>query len=183
MRRLALLGIGNMRLGPITLAAVASFYGERPLEVLLWDADLERLDLMERLGWSLFRTAESPHALTIVETLEDALEVDAAIVLVGRWCVQRAQPDATREEFVSRVVQQFPPTTSVLRLVPTVGERHEDSLDLELPVLSELERQQRAFQTLRWIHGDEPIGPLLEQGESSLIRHWLTAWERNQDPG
>lgn len=182
MQRLALLGIGNLRLGPLTLASVASFYGERPLQVQLWDADAERLDLMDRLGWTLFRSAESLHRLTPVANWTDANDADAVILLVGRWCAFRVAPTETRETVVQSIATSLPLVTPVLQLVP--GSRTPDALDLPgVPeALSDAERQARAFQILRWIQGDEPVTTLLQSGEESPIRSWLLQVERQRPP-
>lgn len=89
-RRLAILGAGSLRCGPPTLAALANYFGEHDLEVRLWDADEERLDLADRLARTMFVVEEAKHLLVAASDVREALDqADAAILMVEHYCARR----------------------------------------------------------------------------------------------
>jgi hypothetical protein len=87
--QLAIIGAGSVRCTPRVLAALATYFGERPLEIRIFDADEERLDLFDRLARFMFLVAESNHRLLFrtdpAEALEDA---DRVIFQVGSNCAR-----------------------------------------------------------------------------------------------
>jgi hypothetical protein len=88
--KLAIIGAGNVRCTPPVLGALANYFGERPLEVRLYDADAERLDLFDQLARLLFRVTDATHQvrfrLDSVEAIEDA---DRVILQVGTNCARK----------------------------------------------------------------------------------------------
>jgi len=63
-------------LGPSVLASLAQVFGERRLEITLWDPSEEMLEVMDRLARLLFTLAENDPGLKsttdVVEALEEA---------------------------------------------------------------------------------------------------------------
>lgn len=88
--KLAVLGIGSLRSGPPVVAALANYFGERELEVRLYDSDDERLDLFDRLARACFVVEKARHRLFSFNDHREALdEADAAIVCVGFNCARK----------------------------------------------------------------------------------------------
>ena len=86
-RKDEILGDGNLVCGPAVLASLATYFGERPLEVRLYDADEERLDLMDRLARLLFAVGEAHHHTIATSFFEEALdEADDVILCVDANC-------------------------------------------------------------------------------------------------
>jgi hypothetical protein len=88
--RVALIGIGSVRCGVPILASLASYFGERPLEVCMYDADSERLDTFDRLARVFFETTDVPHRVLSTEDPFEAMsDSDMLVFSVGRNCLRR----------------------------------------------------------------------------------------------
>lgn len=80
-RVVTLIGAGNIRVAPITLAALAEFFPELPLTVSLFDANGERLDLMDRLARCLFDITRNDAVIKSSGELDEAVKDSTDIVL------------------------------------------------------------------------------------------------------
>ncbi len=88
--RLAILGIGSLRAGPPVIASLATYFGERELEIRLFDADEERLDLFDRLARACFLVEDAKHELESFSNSEEALEgAEQAILMVTENCAKK----------------------------------------------------------------------------------------------
>src|SRR5687767_3239764 len=88
--RLAILGGGSVRCTPKVVAALATYFGERPLEIVMWDSDGERLDLFDRFARYLFLMTSTPHRLISTTDPYEALQgADAVIFQVGVNCARK----------------------------------------------------------------------------------------------
>src|SRR4051794_39669255 len=88
--RLAILGGGSVRCSPAVLASLATYFGERPLEIRMFDADVERLDLFDRLARLCFAMTKNPHTLISTTDAVEATEAaDRVILQVGENCARK----------------------------------------------------------------------------------------------
>lgn len=177
--RLAIIGAGSMRCTPTVVGSLATYFGERPLEVRMFDADEERLDLFARFATSLFRFNSAPHTVMATLDVEEALSgADFVILQVGENCARRflkRSPGQNVQEALSRISLLIPGSSEVLSLqkvdiqVPLEGYR-------SLPCEPEPDLSKRgvlAHQILRWIRGEEYPHEFLRENERSPIRAWL----------
>ena len=89
-RAVTIVGAGSLRCAPAVFASIAAKRFERPLEVRLFDANGERLDLMWRLALRLFEMTNSAHDVLRRSSLEEAMfESDAVIVSLYEDCAKR----------------------------------------------------------------------------------------------
>lgn len=89
-RAVTIVGAGSLRCAPAVLASIAAKRFERPLEVRLFDANGERLDLMARLALRLFEITNAAHDVLRRPVLEEALfESDAVVVCLYEDCAKR----------------------------------------------------------------------------------------------
>lgn len=81
---LTILGIGDPRCGMPAIGSLANYFGERPLEVRLYDCDAELLEMYDRLARIAFKYAKSPHRLVSTEDPVEALEqADRVVYQMG----------------------------------------------------------------------------------------------------
>ena len=80
--KLAFVGAGSIRLAAPVIATLATYFGERQLEIFLYDADEERLDLFDRFARTSFILMKSTHGLKSTSDLPESL-ADADAVLIG----------------------------------------------------------------------------------------------------
>src|SRR4051812_22492709 len=87
---LAVMGAGSVRCTPPVLLSLATYFGERHIEIRLWDADDERLDLFDRFARLCFMANKTHHTLISTDSESDALK-DADLVLfqVGVNCAMK----------------------------------------------------------------------------------------------
>lgn len=197
LMRLAIVGAGSVRCGPAVVGALASYFGERPLEVRLFDADAERVDLMDRLARVAFTQGQCTHRLLSGTDLEESLEgVDCMILcldenggrrlLAAMGQVKYAWPETGSDQApvgradhvvglaVERVLARAPNGIPVLDL--TLSGLDEPPMRIHLlwpDELSEDERSRRPFEILRLILGDESTVELILAHERSPIKRWL----------
>lgn len=179
---LAIIGVGNVRFTPRVLATLAGFYGERPMRVVLYDPDSERLDLFCRLARCFFRFAKSSHDLAFTEDSDEALaDAERVIVQLEENGARKLLSQAKGKRSVSlvkaleRALANLSPTAETLSLLES---------SVRLPIgryrtlswigqLTEAERVAVPHQALRWIHGEEYPHELMAECESNGLRHWL----------
>jgi hypothetical protein len=179
---LAIIGAGNVRcIGPV-LATLASYFGERPLDVVLYDPDEERLDLFDRLARTFFAFTKSGNTLVSTPDADEAL-ADAQLVIVqldlhgaskalGR---RRSESRSVISQALDRLLSNASPSAEVLSLM-------DESVSLPLPAfrrlgwpkpLREAEEVGVPHQALRWIHGEEYPFDFFAEHEDSPLKLWL----------
>lgn len=184
--KLAILGAGSVRCMPPVISSFATYFGERPLEVRLYDADEERLDLMDRLARHCFRLMKANHAVLYRPDPKEALEgADRVVIQVGRNCARKynrigyAEGRATGDELVSKTIasllENAPPDADILSLVrKTIAIPASFYRRLDWPgEPTDEELKYLPHQILRWIRGDEPIFMFLKEQENSPFKEWL----------
>jgi hypothetical protein len=184
------MGAGSVRCSPPVLATLANYFGERPLEVRLYDADVERLDLFDQLARVLFRITESTHQLRFridpVEALED---VDRVVMQVGTNCARKylrqvgdlsGIEDVLPEEPVGSVQKDgFRMQAADDSLVQRAIDRMLIALPPEAEVLS-LQREEvtlpdeRRYRKLKW-----PEEPTL--AERVALPHQVLRWIKGEE--
>ncbi len=185
--RLVILGIGSVRCGAPIIASLATYFGERPIEVRLYDSDLERLDLFDRLTRVCFSVESSKHDLLSFDDPFEALEgAERVIVAIGENCAKRflkrhdafgklKKREAVIEKALERIIPAIPdgaPTLNLMRNVHLDPSATVSELDWP-PNLSEDDRRAAPHQILRWIKGDEYLHSLLPRFERSPLKSWL----------
>jgi len=171
---------------PPVISALSTYAGERPLEIRLYDADEERLDLMDRLARHCFHMTNSTHDLRYRPDCAEALEeTDRIVLMVGRNCARRFmrvkfsgvsdQDDVMISNTISTLLANAPKEADVLSLqrrsvkIPVNFFRRMDwpgePTDEELRWLP--------HQILRWIKGEEMMYQFFDAQENSPFKAWL----------
>jgi hypothetical protein len=184
--KVAILGAGSVRCTPPVISSLGTYFGERPLEVRLYDADEERLDLMDRLARHCFRMTEATHTVLYRPDYKEALEeVDRIVLQVGRNCARKfqkvkfpgnlKQEDAMISKTLATMLESAPAEADVLSLerktvsIPTSFYRRMDwpgePTDEQL--------RWMPHQILRWIKAEEQIYEFLKEQEDSPFKAWL----------
>lgn len=179
---LALIGVGNVRCTPPVLATLASYFGERPLDIVLYDADAERLDLFDRLARTFLAFTKSTNLLAGTEDPDEALAVaERVIVQIDANCAARSIGKKVRPqpshilEALPRLLSNVSPTAEVLSLLPA---------DVIIPVpkyrqvdwpkaIRSQDEVAVPHQALRWIHGEEYPFEFFAEHEDSPLKLWL----------
>jgi len=180
-RIVAVLGVGSLRAGPPVLAELATYAGERPMEIRLYDADLERLDLMERFLRAGCRMTDIEHEIISTPDSAEALAgADIVLLLVGENCARKSLGKRALGLDRSAVLaawceEHLPPEvlgeSSILNLMRDAPRWEQPSADRTIPPsidwpdpLDEATRARRPHQILRWATHTEPLPPLLRIG-------------------
>ena len=171
---------------PPVISALSTYAGERPLEIRLYDADEERLDLMDRLARHCFHTSNSTHDVRYrpdpIEALED---VDRIVLMVGRNCARKFM----RVKFTGVSTQDDVMISSALTALLAHAPSEADILSLQrksvkVPVNfyrrmdwpgepTDEELRWMPFQILRWIKGEEVMYKFFDAEENSPFKSWL----------
>ena len=173
--KLTILGAGSMRCAIPVMVSLARYYGERPLEVVLFDADEERLDLVDRLGRVCFYISQSSHSLAATTDAEEALEdAELVIVQVGDNCAKKMTGHSDSiGEALGRLSELVPSEARVLNLVPFPFS-HTNVTDIEWPPEpTEAERRAIPLQILRYINQEEYVADVFRTFVSSPLKEWL----------
>lgn len=189
LERLAVLGIGSVRCAPAILGALGAYFGERELEVRLFDADTERLDLFDRLGRLCSLVGETQHRVTAHEDWREAADgADAAIVCVGENCARHMLG-------VRQLIASVEGDAVVLaaqrgrlgreKLVPkTTGARADVLAEALEPVFAEL-AGRRSLSLVRGFAApceawDWPAAPA--EADRRALPHQVLRWVRAEEP-
>jgi len=180
------LGAGSVRCGVPVLASLATYFGERPLEVALYDADPERLELFEMFAALAFAQNKNPHevyaSLDAAEVLEGASKV---ILQIDPNCALK-EARASKSVIVHNEAKRVAATldrlkpgiaddAQVISLLPKdirVALPYYYRLDWP-PELDEDETRSLPHQVLRWIRGEEYLFELLDHFDRSPLKAWL----------
>ena len=184
--KLAVLGAGSVRCMPAIIGSLATYFGERPLKVVFWDSDPERLDLFDRFARTCFAFNRCSHSLQSTEDLGEALEEATKVVLcIDENCARKflgGMAGLDSDELLRTATRQashlFGAEVEVLSLMPEVSEvdgGHPFVQMLWPPEPSESERMAVPHQVLRFIHGEEYPHELFKTFEQSPLKNWLEA--------
>jgi hypothetical protein len=154
----------------------------------MYDADLERLDLFDRLARLCFIMTKNEHSLISTTDANEAIGgADRIILQVGDNCARKylkerhrmgiadLAPSAMIEQAVEEMLDAVPGEAEILSL---------QRADIAIPRsryyrldwLAEPTRSERfAFphQALRWIRGEEYTHEFLREQERSPLKRWL----------
>jgi hypothetical protein len=153
----AFLGVGSLRCGPPVLASFANYFGERDVELRLFDPDPEMLDLFDRLARSMFVVEQSKHHLLACADLSEALDGAAAVVAIDE--ARLMDPIGGRQAVWVRLS-----ALDVLWLPQS-----------DWPPPLQGNATSEAHRVLRWVRGDEYIGPFLAEHRRTPVSRWLDA--------
>lgn len=183
---LTILGAGSVQYGPAVIGSLASYYGERPLDVRLFDADSERLDLFDRLARLVFGDTSVDHGVKAFEDPTEALEDAQFVVLsVDENCarkflrqVKAEIPESDGElvqTAVDRLVRLVPNEALILSLMPgTVSVARETYYRIGWPPsVDEKDHRVVPFQILRWLNKEEAFYSLIDAHDKSPLKRWL----------
>lgn len=165
----ALIGVGSISSGPQTLAALASYFGERPLNIRLYDGDVELLDLMDRLFRVFCMINKCDHEIVMEPDLEKALDGAERVVWI---------PDANCVRKAPHLERDFPKLVDPRADILCLGAERDPMVDgfwhAPWPApMGEEETFQMPLQILRWLRGEEYPYALLKQFEKSPLAAWL----------
>ncbi len=185
--RVALLGMGSTRCAAPIVGSLATYFGERPLQLAFYDADHERLELYTRLAQVCFPIHDAAHAVASTTDPEEALDGASRVVLaVGANCalrclgIRRAGKDgptcdSLRGRALEQILATLRPDSSVLSLLPaTVPVPLAQYFRLEWPGPVELDdRRTWPHQVLRWVRQDDYIHQYVMALDRSPLKAWL----------
>jgi hypothetical protein len=176
--RLAIIGAGSIRCSPPVIGTLATHYGERPLEVVLYDSDADRLNLFDYFARFCFLAMNSTHSVRMTTDPAVALEgADKVILQMDENCAQKllARPEGPAlDEALEVIYPLIPPAAEVMSLL----------LNRELPLyeyramdwpgpLSEDELLSIPYQILRYLNQEDYLYDVLKAGKESPLRPWL----------
>lgn len=184
--KLAILGAGSVRTAPPVISSLATYFGERPIEVRLYDADEERLDLMDRLARHAFNVSEATHTILFRPDFKEALEdADRVVLMVGRNCARKFK----RAKFPGHSVQDDEMIAGTIEALMAHAPADADILSLErrsvpVPVNfyrrldwpgepTDEELRWLPHQILRWLKAEEQLYKFFADQEASPFKAWL----------
>jgi hypothetical protein len=182
------LGIGNLRCGPTVVGGLASFFGERPIDVSLYDAEIDRLALFERFARVTFGANRTPHEIYATTDPAEALfEPDQVILCLDRNCAFRILREhdlasdllpshtCALSQALERLLFERVGAATVLSMLPPEVRVPLDSyFRIAAPPEPTFEqRQALPHQILRWIKEDDMLYEFLAQAELSPVKVWL----------
>ncbi|HWD40878.1 MAG TPA: hypothetical protein VG944_18665 [Fimbriimonas sp.] len=187
---LAVLGAGSVRCMPPVIASLATYFGERPLDIRFWDADDERLDLFDRFARYCFNMNHCGHRLTSSDDWAEALAGATHVVLaIGPNCARKYLEKngsllghgETSHVLVQRaateLIEESGVDASVLSLIDVQpAGRAWKSVDWP-GEMSEAEQTAMPHQILRFLNGDEYPHDWFRQESASPLKAWLDAGE------
>jgi hypothetical protein len=184
--KLAVMGAGSVRCTVPVLATLATYFGERPLEVALYDADEERLDLFDRFARTIFVANNNQHTVTASAEYEEVAEgADKMILQVGPNCAakqlkkDRGRQNIPADEALTATLDRI--LKDVFGDVQVVSLQGED-VAIPLPSyyrldwpgsLSDDQRRALPHQVLRWIRAEDTLFELFRTYEHSPLKEWL----------
>ena len=179
--KLTILGAGSLRCSPAVIGSLGSFFGERPLDVHFWDADMERLDLFDRFARGCFSATKSSHRLMATTDVAEALEGTTGIIFqVGGNCARKyvgqgATVEESVHECLTDLAPRCPDDVPVLNLMPSFRRlplAHAEAIAWPSR-LNEEERAVLLFHVLRCVNAEEGFFPFLRDNQESPVKKWL----------
>ena len=179
--KLAFIGAGSIRSAAPVIATLAMYFGERPIEIVLYDADEERLDLFDRFARTSFILMKSTHSLRATSRLDEALS-DATAVLVGfdENCARKELGIAARRmttaeamaAIADRILELAPESCPMLCLANSIAIEGAEVAE-GWPTTPDQPSYVVPLQILRWLNGEEYPYELFRANERSPLRTWL----------
>lgn len=182
--QVAVLGIGGLTFGPGIVGCLATYFGERPLFVRLYDADEERLDFMQRFlrTCCVFNQNDAQVFMT-ADPKEAVLDATHTILSVEPNCamkILKVQASEHRDSYlistaIEQLAKETPLTAPILSLLPPdVAIPLPSYYRLEEPLpMMEGEPSTWPHQILRWINADEYPIEFLKEHAKSPLKAWL----------
>ncbi len=182
--QVAVLGIGGLTFGPGIVGSLATYFGERPLEVRLFDADEERLDFMHRfLRTCCHFNQNQVEIFSSPDPAEAIVGATHVILSVETNCAMKylkMQAEEGRDHYiiaaaVDEILSKAPFTAPMLSLLPpeiAIPSAHYYRLHTPLPMM-EGEPGTWPHQILRWINADEYPIEFLKEHAKSPLKAWL----------
>jgi hypothetical protein len=165
---------------------LATYFGERPLELRLYDADEERLDLFDRFARAAFLVNDTGHAVTAGTDPVEALEGAQRIILqVGENCARKearasgASVATLESELISASLERLLEGREVYADVLSLEPREvriplSSYYRLDWPMEQDWEtRMATPHQVLRWVRGEEQLYRVFEEYLNSPFKRWL----------
>ncbi|MCW5942282.1 MAG: hypothetical protein KIS66_08615 [Fimbriimonadaceae bacterium] len=174
------IGVGNMAVAPAVVATLGTYFGERPLEVRLFDADEERADLMQRFAEMVFQIEKTGHQLVLCGHLGEAMEGAERVVLspeanFSRRLARLSDPAQAWDVALSSVARAVPKGVACLSLLgPEIRVPLRDYYRIEWPPpIGPDQLRAMPHQILRWLRTDEYVQPFLRQHAGSPLKRWI----------
>jgi hypothetical protein len=184
--KLTIVGAASLRCGIPVVASLATYFGERPLEVSFYDADEERLELFSAFARKAFKFSDNPHTLRsstdVLEMLEDA---DRVVLQLDENCARKEnkasgfKPESSGAEEISAALGRFalgiPNQAGVISLLmPEVRIPLDYYYRLDWPGPIGLEEKRSIpHQLLRWIREEEYLHDIFREYERSPLKSWM----------
>ncbi|HEY3781773.1 MAG TPA: hypothetical protein VGL56_11865 [Fimbriimonadaceae bacterium] len=184
--KLTIVGAASLRCGIPVIASLATYFGERPLEVSFYDADEERLELFSLFANKAFRFSDNPHTL---RSSTDALEMldgaDRVVLQLDEHCARKENKvngfklESSGAEEISAALSRLAPgianQAAVMSLLfPEVRVPLDYYYRLDWPGSIGLEeRRSIPHQLLRWIREEEYLHDIFREFERSPLKSWL----------
>ena len=181
--KLAVIGAGNLRCSPAVIGSLGTYFGERPIELFLWDADEERLDLFDRLARACFLATKATHRVLASTEIDEALEESNFVLFqLGENCCRKyinASAETADDEAIRQALNDISPRVpdeaTTLSIMPErfhVLLSNVEHLDWPAPIAPD-KHAEHLFQVLRWVNGEDGFYPLLKEQQSSPLKKWL----------
>lgn len=164
-----------MQLALGVLGGLATYFGERPLDIRLFDPDPDFLNLSLRIGQSLLLIAQSTNRMAAYPELEIAMEATQRVIFMQKdaGSADRELPCKDQGRDLNEILGDIP----VLCLVqPPVDSLTHIEILLDWPKpIDDHSRIQFAFQILRWANGEEYPLEFLKGEDARPLHQWLDA--------
>lgn len=167
--QLALIGIGSNRFGPAVLGSIAGYFGERPLELRLYDADLERLELYVMLARRLLKGRSDAFSLSASDDLSEVLDQAQGVIACATprcWALYSNRTQLCEDVLCLKLGDWTSIRAIDFALAPI-------SEPKDWPEKLDEEDWRGSHQTLRWILADDDLGELVELHRGSPVYAWL----------
>ena len=156
---LVVLGIGAVSSGPQLIFALARYFGERPLDIVFWEPNRERLDLFETFAQKAFEAMKNGHRLSATTDLQEALASGDRFLVSAEGPAWAALKD------------HVPAGATFL----ATSDGANGGTTLDWPERAADDPQAVAFQMLRWINGEEYLPNEIEGAPGDPIGAWLNS--------
>ncbi len=201
-------GAGNMRTGPIVMAALSRWYPDFPFSIRLFDANSERLDLMDLLlrgfldNWNsevqVVSTGDASEALDGVTDLILTMHEDCARRMMGTSSSAALDyfEKADEMEFYlggdrnkpTPVAQLSEQTRKLLEMPKSSASREEVLVESVCTVLSSLKESVRVLSLMRGVSlgNDRELTELnwpepISESQLTLVPHQILRWVRGDE--
>ncbi len=175
-----------MRCSVPVIVTLATYFGERPVEIALYDADEERLELFDMLARIAFAQNKNPQEIASYLNPDEALDGASRVILgldancalkEARQANHLPHPDeAIRiSETLARIMPGIHNEALVISLLPS-------DIIINLPYYYRLDWPREPnmddvrslpHQVMRWVRGEEYLFQVFEEHAHSPLKLWL----------